>query len=279
MFRVVILIVALTFCIVFNNIPTAVQAQQFDITGIKLGMTWTEAKAVLDKRGVARIQTSYPNYLPADGSKFGYPNRFTITMRSPNEKYSISVYPQSTTLDIANPNNLIVHRVYREIDYIIEKAPSLSVTLTGLTQKYGSATDARNLGYVFFISWVAGETGLLNSDALIALPKNQIFGSRKPYECATTVGIYTEVERRPRDVGRTQVPGGYTGDVWSAAQSCNLVSAAIITPHLGSVKRIEQTLYDFNVFDTVAAAYHAADVYVKARNFEISNAAAPKTDF
>jgi hypothetical protein len=134
---------------------TFAQTPAPDIAGLRLGMTWAEAKVVLAKKGRSLEMPLYPQLISTNQKyieAFGYPYQVKYQMALGNERYVISLYPKSTSAKLSDPANLIVHRVHRTLGYHPEKAPSRQTTISGLVGKFGNASEAVDVGYQLLIS-------------------------------------------------------------------------------------------------------------------------------
>jgi hypothetical protein len=252
-----------------------------DIVGLRLGMTWAEAKIILAERGASFTTPLYTISVSGDvklADKYGYPYQINLQMTKGNELFKISLYPKSTAVKLSNPTNLIVHRVFRSFGYKQDKAPDSTTSYTNLTAKYGPANEGLNQGFQKLVSWLPHETSTLDATALAHLPLNDA-RSNRPYKCYSSPDVYGAIEGSEA-VTSQRPAAGFDLSSWQGWQSCGLVvRAQIHTSQNDLVQSITQDLLDFGQFDMVAAAKNAAEQQIKTRIAADSKAAAPQQAF
>lgn len=260
------------------GLVTPVCAQEPDIVGLRLGMSWADAKVILARRGPALVTPLYTISVAADtkaSSKYGYPYQVNLQMAKGNETYNISLYPKSTSVKLSDPANLIVHRIRRKIGYDSARAPNLATNYTNLFSKYGLASEALNQKFQILISWLPSARGTLGAGDLLSLPINQPSSSRL-YKCYSAPDVYSSIDSSPTATA-VQPAEGFDLRSWSGWQSCGLmVRALVAASNEGLVQQLDMDMIDFRQFDIVRTAKVAAETQIKARMAADSNAAAPK---
>lgn len=270
--------ISLTLALAFGVVTPAFAAEP-DILGVRLGMTWAEAKPILEKRGVVMATPLYTISLAADSNladKYGYPYQINYLIAHGTESVRLSLYPKSIAMKLSKPNNLIVHRVERSFPYLPDKAPSKATTLNNLITKYGMANEALDQKTQIMISWLPLEKGTLDAFRLGALIVNQPTSSHL-HKCYNTSDVYSQIDSNP-DATSTNPGSSYDVKSWKGWQSCGLVVNVQLSLNNGLTQNISQSIFDFRQFDTVKAAKIAAEKQIKANIIADSNAAAPQKD-
>jgi hypothetical protein len=263
------------------TMPALAQSTAPDILGLRLGMTWAEAKPILMKHGQALQTPLYTDSVAADSKaaeKYGYPYQVNVQMAKGNESINVSLYPKSATGKLSDPNSLIVHRIRRTIGYEQGKALTVAATYAKMTEKYGPASEAFNQGFQTLVSWLPRTPGNLTASNLQTLPWNEAISNRT-YKCYSTPDVYGTIDSQLTS-SSTRPAAGFDLPSWSGWQSCGLVVRAIINAdRSGLVQTIIQDLLDFKDYDIIIAAKKAAEQKIKSQMVADSIAAAPKQEF
>ncbi len=258
---------------------TTADAQPAEIAGMRLGMTWAEAKPLIEQAGP--IATSYPFPVPAPGVSdrralaAGYEASHTVRYAPPqNTEIKIYLYPRDLRGDLKDPNNLIVHRIKRKKDfgYVKGQAPTLELVVNEMIGKHGPASDVEHQGPSVGVGWIGRGARAYSASKITALAAGAggRLGPARPAQCLSGPGSGAGQAYGRLQSSRPLVQTGpYVGkgpDHWEQFVGCGATHTVVLVTSGGAlVHAIEQDVFDMGQMQRIHGIQDAARKLIKTR--------------